>query len=83
MGREEGRGRVQRREGRGRKVNILEMQQAQFAIRALHPRQTGPADLGWGWSWVGLAGVSATHPAEACCLLGQGRGLGHKAVIPG
>lgn len=32
----------QRREGGGRKVNILEMQQAQD----LHPRQRGPADLG-------------------------------------
>ena len=62
----------------GRKVNILEMQHAQV----LHPRQRGPIDLGWGWSQAGLARVSATHPAEACCLLGRGGELGHKAASP-
>ena len=38
--------------------------------RALHPRQRRPADLGWGRSLMGLVGGSATHPAEAWCLLG-------------
>ena len=83
-GREEGRGRAQRREGRGRKVNILEMQQAHSQFEPSIPDKQGLLTLaggGPGWGWRGFLPLTQLRPA-ACW--GREGGLGTRQLaIPG